>query len=162
MSSGPEPSPPAPAAAAEGPALSAQFELRRTYLGAAGSYLKTANEQSSKVAYTMRGLSDGSETLGTLKDAISSARFVENVGFFGDYLERIPEGVPLPYSKLGDKIGETHRLFRAAMDEYLQFWKDGNEAHIESGTATFKRCATLMNESISDATTATNQLATTQ
>ena len=46
-------------------------EAQRTYIVAAGSYLKTSNEQGMRVAQTMAGVSNGSSTLGDIRDALS-------------------------------------------------------------------------------------------
>ena len=60
-------------------------EAERNYLGAAASYLKTGNEEGMRVVQTMAGASNGSSTLGDIKTTISSAKFIENAGYQGDY-----------------------------------------------------------------------------
>lgn len=127
-------------------------DAERNYLGAAGAYLSTANDQSSRVARTMAGASNGSSTLTQIKAAISSARRVESAGYEGDYKARIRGIVPACCGAIAKNVDETHRLFQAAMTEYLAYWKDQNTAHIESGTATFRRCTLLMNSTIADTT----------
>lgn len=133
-------------------------EEERIYLGAAGSYLKEANSLGTKVAQTMNGLNDGSSTLGDVRDAISTAQSVENAGYHVDYLDRIKNVVPASLNKEQREIDETHRLFQAAMEEYLEYWKDSNDAHIVSGAATFKRCILTMNSAIADANSAMKSL----
>jgi hypothetical protein len=127
-------------------------ESERNYLGAAGSYLKTANEQGTIVARTMAGASDGSSTLGDIKTALQSARTFESVGYLGDYKNHINGNVPGGCSDLSKNIDETHRLFQAATTELLEYWKDQNTEHIVSGNATLKRSVLLMNSTISAAT----------
>lgn len=128
-------------------------EAERTYLGAAVSYLTTANTQGTKVARTMAGASDGSSTLRDIKAALSSARRVESAGYDGDYRERIRGRVPSSLADIAKNVDETHRLFQGAMAEYLEYWKDQNTAHITSGGRTLQRCIVLMNATIA-ATTA--------
>jgi hypothetical protein len=123
-------------------------EAERNYLGAAGSYLMEGNEQGTVVAKAMAGASNGSSTLPEIRDAISSAKHIENVGYLGDYKARINGNIPRTQTKVAADIDETHRLFQASMDEFLEYWKDQNLAHLDSGGATFKRCVLLMNATI--------------
>src|ERR1700758_5265984 len=55
-------------------------DAERNYFGAAGSYLKTGNEEGMVVARSMAGASNGSSTLGDIRTAISSAKRIENAG----------------------------------------------------------------------------------
>jgi hypothetical protein len=120
----------------------------KTYLGAAISYLHEANTLGTKVAKVMNGANDGSSTLGDIRDAMESAKSLENVGYHGDYLDRIKGVVPKAFVREQQQIDDTHRLFQAAMKEYLEYWKDSNAAHIQSGSTTFKRCVLTMNAAI--------------
>lgn len=133
-------------------------EGERTYLGAAVSYLATAHTQATKVAQTMAGASNGSSTLSDIKAVLSSARRVESAGFDGDYKGRITGNVPSSLVDIAKNIDETHRLFQAAMSEYLEYWKDQNTAHITSGERTLKRCIILMNGTIAATTARTKEL----
>src|ERR1019366_821384 len=108
-------------------------EAQRTFVGASTSYLSTANEQGTRVATSMAGASDGSSTLSDIKSPLSVARRVESVGYEDDYLKRIGGKVPTGFAAIGKNIDETHRLFQAAMSEYLEYWNDKNPAHIASG-----------------------------
>ena len=128
-------------------------ESERNYLGAAGSYLQTANAKGTDVARTMAGASDGSSTLGDIKAALVSAKRIENAGYQRDYRNRINGDVPGSCVDLSKNIDETHRLFQSGISEILEYWKDQNTAHIESGNATLKRSVVLMNATI-NATTA--------
>lgn len=137
------------------PALSGQShdlrpitEQERAFLGPALSYLHEANSLGNKVAQAMKGANDGSTTLGDIQEVISRAKSVENASYQGDYLDKIKGPVPATFSSEQTQIAETHRLFQAAMKEYLEYWKDSNTAHIASGNATFKRCITIMNSAI--------------
>jgi hypothetical protein len=127
-------------------------ESERTFFGAAGSYLQTANAQGTNVAQTMAGASNGSSTLGDIRAALLLAKRVESAGYQGDYKNRINGNVPRSCADLGKNIDETHRLFQAAMNELLEYWKDQNTAHIESGSATLKRSILLMNATINQMT----------
>ena len=133
-------------------------DAERTYLGAAASYLRTANAQGRKVAQTMAGASNGSSTLGDIKTALSSAKRVESAGYDGDYRARIRGNVPSSFADIAKNIDETHRLFQAAMSEHLEYWKDQNTAHIISGERTLKRCIILMNATIAATTAKTREL----
>jgi hypothetical protein len=123
-------------------------QSERNYLGAAGSYLKTANAKGTDVARTMAGASDGSFTLGDIKAALLSAKRIENAGYQGDYKNRINGDVPGSCADLSKNIEETHRLFQSGISEILEYWKDQNTAHIESGNATLQRSVVLMNATI--------------
>jgi hypothetical protein len=118
------------------------------YLGAAASYLHAAHEQGNKLAHTMAGASDGSSTLSDIKDALKKAKFVESMGYTGDYQKRINGNVPPRYQSLADDVDEVHRLFQGSTKEMLLYWEDQNVAHIESGQRSLKRCVLLMNESV--------------
>ncbi len=133
-------------------------EEERTYLGASGSYLKTANAEAMNVARTAAGASNGSSTLSDIKDALSRAKLVENAGFNGDYRGRIKGNIPASFADIAKIIEETHRLFQAAVREELEYWKDQNTEHITSGSLTFKRCAILMNGAIAATTAKTKEL----
>jgi hypothetical protein len=121
-------------------------ELEKTYIGAAGGYLKTQNEQGLRVATAMAGLKSGDTTLEQVRKAIKDARFVTNIGFQGDYLKSGKLVVPEVFSKIDKKTRHSHALRDAAFEEYLIYWEDGNVTHIESGTATFKRSEQLAQE----------------
>jgi hypothetical protein len=139
--------------ASKTPPKTAMTAAEKNFFGAAGSYLKTANFEAAELARKMAGASNGSSTLGEIKAAISSVMRVENAGYQGDYKGRIKGDVPSSGRAIATDIDETHRLFQAAMTEYLEYWKDQNNAHIASGQATLVRCANLMNKTIA-ATTA--------
>ncbi|MHB8411796.1 MAG: hypothetical protein ACYDDI_07585 [Candidatus Acidiferrales bacterium] len=104
------------------------------------------------LAQTMAGASNGLTTLGDIRAALLSAKRVENAGYQEDYKNRINGDVPSSCVDLSKNIDEAHRLFQSAMNELLEYWKDQNTAHIESGTATLKRCVVLMNATINQAT----------
>lgn len=125
-------------------------ELEKTYLGAAGGYLKTENEQGLRVATAMARLNSGETTLEQVRKAIKDARFVTNMGFQGDYLKSGKLVVPDIFLKIDMKIRHSHTLRNAAFEEYLAYWKDGNIAHIESGSATFKRSELLAKEAMQE------------
>ena len=133
-------------------------EAQRTYIVAAGSYLKTSNEQGMRVAQAMAGASNGSSTLDDIRDALSSAKRVEMAGFEGDYRDRINGVVPKEFAGSAKNITEGHRLFQAAMREFLEYWNDQNTEHITSGDRTFKRCITLMNATTTEMTGKMTQL----
>jgi hypothetical protein len=106
----------------------------------------------------MAGASNGSSTLSDIKSALASASRVESAGFDGDYRGRIRGNVPSSFADIGKNIDETHRLFQAAMSEYLEYWNDQNTAHITSGERTLKRCIILMNGTIAATTAKTKEL----
>lgn len=133
-------------------------ESERTFFGAAGSYLKTANSQGMLVAQTMAGASNGSSTLADIRTAILSANRIENAAYQGDYKSRTNVDVPSSVTDIATNVDETHRLFQAAMNEYLEYWSDQNTAHIISGGDTLKRCITLMNATIAQTTNKMEQL----
>jgi len=128
-------------------------KIELDFLGAAGSYLKTANEKGMRVAKAMAGAANGTSTLTEIKAAFTAAIRVENAGYAGDYKARIKGNIPTSSASIASNVDETHRLFQAALREYLEYWKDQNTAHINSGAATLKRCTLLMNKTI-DTTTA--------
>ena len=73
-------------------------EVERTFLGAALSYLQTANDQGTEVAQKMAGASNGSATLGDIRAALSSAKRIERAGYEGDYRSRIKGSVPSSFA----------------------------------------------------------------
>jgi hypothetical protein len=123
-------------------------DSERNYLGASGSYLDETHMQAMNVARTMAGASDGSSTLGDVREALRTAKLVENAGYLGDYKDRINGNVPASCFGLSKNIEEIHRLFQAAMAELLEYWQDQNTEHIVSGNATLKRSILLMNSTI--------------
>ena len=134
-------------------------DAEKTYVSAAVSYLDTANKQGTNVALAMAGANDGSSTLGDIKAAIKRAKSVENAGYHGDYRSKIDKvAVPSRFLAMQQQLEETHRLFQAAMKEYLEFWKDSNSAHIVSGNATYERCVLIMNKTIEAHSSALKQL----
>ena len=80
-------------------------------------------------------------------------------GFEGDYRDRINGIVPKEFTGIAKNITEGHRLFQAAMREYLEYWNDQNTEHIISGESTFKRCIVLMNATTTELTEKMTQLA---
>ena len=133
-------------------------EAQRTYIVAAGSYLKTSNEEGMRVAQAMAGASNGSSTLGDIRDALSVAKRVEMAGFEGDYRDRIKGTVPKEFTGIAKNITEGHRLFQAAMREFLEYWSDQNTEHIISGQQTLKRSITLLNATTTEMTGKMTQL----
>ena len=133
-------------------------EAQRTYIVAAGSYLKTSNEEGMRVAQAMAGASNGSSTLGDIRDALSVAKRVEMAGFEGDYRDRINGVVPKEFTGIAKNITEGHRLFQAAMREFLEYWSDQNTEHIISGQQTLKRSITLLNATTTEMTGKMTQL----
>ncbi|MGC2421985.1 MAG: hypothetical protein WA405_10085 [Candidatus Acidiferrales bacterium] len=123
----------------------------RNFLGAAASYLITANQEEMKAAQTMAGATDGTSTLNDIRSALSSAKFIENAGYEGDYLERIGGRPPKRFAGLAASVDETHRLFQDATGEYLEYWNDQNVEDIESGNATMLKCVNVTNSTISEA-----------
>jgi hypothetical protein len=87
-----------------------------------------------------------------VRKAIKDAHFVTNMGFQGDYLKSGRLVVPEVFSEIDKKIRRSHALRDAAFEEYLIYWNDGNVAHIESGTATFKRSEQLAQETTKELT----------
>lgn len=132
--------------------LAQPTELEKAYIGAAGGYLKTQNEQGLKVATAMAGLNTGATTLELVRKAIKDARFVTNMGFEGDYLKSGKLVIPETFSHIDKKVRGSYALRDAAFEEYLKYWKDNNVAHIESGTATFKRSEQTAQEATQELT----------
>lgn len=132
--------------------LTQPTELEKAYIGTAGGYLKTQNEQGLRVATAMAGLNSGATTLELVRKAIKDARFVTNMGYQGDYLKSGKLVVPETFSKIDKKIRSSHTLRDAAFEEYLTYWKDSNVAHIESGSSTFKRSEQTAQEATQELT----------
>ncbi len=121
----------------------------RKYFSVAGGYLKTVNEQDTRLATVMVGVRSGESTLGDIKGAIKDARSIENAGYSGDYQSASPPDV---FSDIDQKIQRCKKLHDSAFDELLDYWNDSNPAHIQSGSATLKRAAVVTNECIHDLT----------
>jgi|GEM_PF-6051530 len=124
----------------------------KTYIGAAGGYLKTQNEQGMKVARAMAEVGTGDKTLEQLKKVIKDARFVTNAGYEGDYLLFGKLVVPSILSAVDTKIRNSHKLRDAAFAEYLTYWRDGNTAHIGSGSSALRRSEEIAQEATKELT----------
>lgn len=124
----------------------------KTYIGAAGGYLKTQSEQGMKVARAMAEVGTGDKTLGQLQKIIKDARFVTTAGYEGDYLLFGKLVVPSAFSGVDTKIRNSHKLRDAAFAEYLAYWSDGNTAHIESGSTALRRSEEIAQEATKELT----------
>lgn len=69
---------------------------------------------------------------------------------FGDYKNNV-KSIPPSGAAVGAEIDEAHQLFQSAMKELLQYWKDQNNAHILSGSATMKKSIEKTNHAIAAA-----------
>jgi hypothetical protein len=125
-------------------------EEDKNYIAAAGSYLNGVNTTSLEVAHTMVAVGNGSFTLSDLHKVILLAKSSEDAGY-DKYLDKT-NGVVIPgrFSKARKELDQAHRLFQAAMKEYLGYWNDSNDAHIVSAQAIFKRSALMTNSAIDD------------
>jgi hypothetical protein len=123
-------------------------DVEKAYLGAAGGYLKTQNGQGVTVATAMAGLNSGETTLTQVRKAIKDARFVTNMAFQGDYLKSDQLVVPPIFSHIDTIIRKSHTLRDAAYQEFLEYWKDENAAHIQSATKTLKRSEQLAQDAM--------------
>jgi hypothetical protein len=128
--------------------------MEKAYVSSAGGYLKTQNEQGLVVARAMAGINTGETTLGDLREAIKRARFVTNAAWQGDYLKFGKLVVPPSFTAIDHKIRHSHSLRESAFKEWLEYWKDNNPSHIESGTATFKRSEQIAQEAVKELTAA--------
>lgn len=128
----------------ETPAPPGQYtDAEKKYMGGALSYIVNLQGKNQQVAIAMSGASNGSTTLGEIKEEIESAQTAENTGYYVTYL-----GNPVP-SNLQDvhaKIDGIHNMHAAVYAEYLEYWRDGNMAHIQSATAKFKRALQSVND----------------
>jgi hypothetical protein len=120
----------------------------RVYLGASVTYLGSANKIGKMVAYSMAAAPNGGATLTDIKDSVEWAKKLENIGYVGDYQGNIKENVPPAFQSVANRIDEEHRLFQSAMTEYLEYFKDQNTDHINSGYATFKRSVLMGNAAL--------------
>jgi len=121
---------------------------KETYISSALGYLKSLNTYDTEVAMAMAGTATGKYALGDVKAAIERAKFIEDAAWSGDYQKNPP--VSSEDLVIHKKVTECRRLHDSALKEMLAFWKDGNEAHIESGAQTFQRAVLLTNECNSD------------
>jgi hypothetical protein len=80
-----------------------------------------------------------------------------DAAWYGDY-QKYPPASP-EQNALHAKITECRRLHDSGFKEMLVYWKDGNEAHLESGLQVFSRGVLLCNECISDLGKITKELA---
>jgi hypothetical protein len=129
-----QPAEPTPSSVSTSPAGTLS-QPEKKYLGAALGYLSTLDKQNTRLATVMAGASTGESTLGEIKKTIERAQTVENAGYFGDYKSANP---PPGYGSVDKDLNEIHDMYVAVFDEYLEYWKDQNLAHIPSGTAKFK------------------------
>lgn len=115
------------------------------YIGALTGYLNSTNDENLRLATMMGGASTGEYTLTEVKRAIERAQRIHSAAFHGDYKSA---RVPLQYVGIDAKITECNRLHQAAFEEYLQYWRDQNLAHITSGGAVFERAALVQQECV--------------
>lgn len=125
-------------------------DVVKEYIGHAVSYLHTLNKEDMKIAQAMVRFGAAEATLGDVKKAIKDSRFVEEYAWYGDYLDQGKLIVPQSLSALDAKIKRCHQLHVAAWNEMLEYWRDNNIAHLESGIATGKVAMVLANECIAD------------
>lgn len=122
----------------------------KEYIGRAGGYLSSLNKLDTEVAMIMAGANTGESTLGDIENAIKKARNVESYAWTGDYLNNGKLVVSPVFSKLHGKIEKCHKLHISAWNELLEYWKDSNIAHIQSGNSVLKTAVLLTNECIND------------
>lgn len=132
------------------PMSSTMSSTQKEYISRAGGYLDTLNKYDRQVAEAMVGLNTGETTLNDVKKAIEKTKYVEDAGWHGDYQNYGKLIVPSSYFSLDAKIKKCRQLHDSALREMLDFWKDGNNAHIESGTKTFELAILTTNECIDD------------
>lgn len=130
--------------------VSSMSSTQKEYISRAGGYLDTLNKYDRQVAEAMVGLNTGATTLNDVKKAIEKTKYVEDAGWHGDYQNYGKLIVPSSYFSLDAKIKKCRQLHDSALREMLDFWKDGNNAHIESGTKTFELAILTTNECIDD------------
>jgi hypothetical protein len=127
-------------------------DVVKEYISHAGGYLHILNKQGLKLAQVMIKFGTGEATLGDVKKAIKDVRFVEGYAWRGDYLDQGKLIVPASLFTLNAKIKRCHQLHVAAWNEMLEYWRDNNIVHLESGIATGKVAAALANECLADLT----------
>lgn len=125
-----------------------QFSDDVIYFSSAGGYLKTANGEGIRLAKVIAGGTNGSSTLGDMKNAMSDAIQIEGIGYNLDYLNKVKGKIPESASEVAPEIEETHRLFQSSLKECLEYWNDQNVEHLKSGTDSFRRTILVMNQAI--------------
>jgi len=133
--------------------VSSMSSTQKEYISRAGGYLDTLNKYDRQVAEAMAGLNSGETTLNDVKKAIKETQYIEDASWHGDYQNYGKLIVPSSCFSLDAKIKKCRQLHDSALREMLDFWKDGNNAHIESGIKTFELAIRLANECVADLST---------
>jgi hypothetical protein len=136
---------------------SSAYQGEKNYISSAGGYLQSLNEYGSQLGRVMAGASTGQSTLGEIKQEIQRVKSILDAAWYGDY-QKYPPASP-EQNALHVRITECRRLHDSGFKEMLVYWKDGNEAHLESGLQAFQRGVRLTNDCISDLNKITKALA---
>lgn len=122
------------------------YEGEKNYISSANGYLQSLYKYDMQLGNVMAGASSGQSTLAEIKDEIERVKSIQDAAWYGDY-QKYPPASP-EQKAVGVKITECRRLHDSSFKEMLVYWKDGNVAHIQSGTLVFQRGIQLGNECI--------------
>ena len=62
----------------------------------------------------------------------------------------VPHDVPERFAEFHARLRRVDRLYGAAFDEYLAYWKDSNAIHIESGSAALNQARRAANDAMEE------------
>ena len=116
----------------------------KNYLTQAYSYMAMEQKEGLLVAGMIANLASGAATVVNLGDAIRSALSEIN----NAYSLYTKVYVPPKYSQLNSNIINTYTLFNSAYTEFLKYWSDGNEVHIENGGPVLEKAAAQQHDII--------------
>lgn len=126
-------------------------QAKRAFIGASAAYLRAANDEEKRLVYTMAKITSGAATLGDIRDTLNYVQTIEAAAFT-DYQNGAGDSVLPKFAGIATNISEVHRLFGDATGEMLEYWKDQNPAHVDSGSRTLKRCTLLTNQAVASLT----------
>lgn len=116
----------------------------RNYLTQAYTYMAMEQKEGLLVAGMIANLASGAATVVNLGDAIRSALTETN----NAYILYSKVNVPPKYSQLNTNIINTYTLFTSAYTEFLKYWSDGNEVHIDNGGSEIEKAAVQQHDII--------------
>lgn len=112
----------------------------RVFVYEAREYLRTARALSIRLAQATASVATGDATIGEVREEVRYARLIETAA---RTKYRKVQVVPERFTSVNAKIVHCQQRFSAAYDELLDYWKDGDVAHLESGAATIERAVTI-------------------
>lgn len=125
-------------------------DLMKDYVKALINYQNQQNSIGKKVAQSMAGLQTGVSSMREVRDTIKDAIHENKAAWDWHYVDL--NKVPNSFSAIDLKVRKSYELRLEAYTKYLQFYEDGNTAHISTAESTFRNSEILSQEATREAT----------